>query len=497
MLAAGTPPIRLVHRSAGLLLAAAVLASCSAVGPDYRRPPIDMPAAYTETGPGKPAEPRTVPTDRAWWHAYGDPALDALIVEADRANQNIRQAEAQYRQARAVAAAARAGFWPTAGASAGATRSRSIANRAVEVGPGYSAGVNASWEPDLWGSVRRAVEAGEAGSQASAADLAAARLSIETTLAQDYLQLRTLDLQRALYAETTAAYARALQLTRSQYGAGVALRSDVALAETQLQTAQAQAVDLDAQRSQLEHAMAILLGRAPAAFSLPPTTVTLAQLRERLPVIPTGLPSQLLERRPDIAAAERRAAAANAEIGVARAAFFPSLTLSAAAGFDSASLVQWFDAPSRVWSLGAALAQTVFDGGVRRARSEQALAAYDVAAAQYKETVLAGFQEVEDNLALLRILAHESGLQDGAVTAARLAERLALEQYRGGTATYLGVVTAQTLALANRRTAAQLLGRELVASVALITATGGGWSAAELEPAALAAAAAPASASLR
>ena len=427
-----------------------------------------------------------MPSDRRWWQVYRDQTLDALIDEADRANQNIRQAEAQYRQARAVAAAARAGFWPNLGVSASVDRARSNTVGAVEEGTLHSISLAASWEPDLWGSVRRAVESGEAGSQASAADLAAARLSIEAMLAQDYFQLRVTDVQRELYAATTAAYARALQLTQSQYRAGVALRSDVALAETQLTTAQAQAVDLETQRSQLEHAIAILLGKAPAAFTLAPVPVGAAQLQAHLLPIPTGLPSQLLERRPDIAAAERRVALANANIGVARAAFFPSLSLSANGGFNSAGLAQWFDVPSRVWSLGASLAQTLFDGGLRQARSEQAVAAYDASVAQYKETVLAGFQEVEDNLAALRILDRESDLQEQAVQASQLAERLALDQYRGGTATYLGVVTAQTLLLGNQRSAAQLLGRRLQASVTLITATGGGWSAAELERGALA-----------
>jgi NodT family efflux transporter outer membrane factor (OMF) lipoprotein len=358
--------------------------------------------------------------------------------------------------------------------NAGVARELTNSN-GIKEGTYPTLGLGAGWEPDLWGSVRRAVEAGNAGAQASADDLAAARLSIQAALAQDYLQIRVTDLLIDLYAVTTDAYTRALQLTQSQYAVGVALRSDVALAESQLKTAQAQGVDLRAQRSQLEHAIAILIGKAPADFALPPEKLTMQQLGARLPVIPTGLPSDLLERRPDIASAERLVAQANANIGVARAAYFPSLTLSAAAGYNGAGFAGLLDTPSRVWSLGAALAQTLFDGGLRKAHSDQAVAAYDASVAQYKQTVLNGMQQVEDNLALLRVLNHEVVLQDQAVQASQLAERLALAQYRAGTATYLSVVTAQTLSLTNQRGAVQLRGRQLAASVALITAVGGGW----------------------
>lgn len=457
-----------------------LLAGC-AVGPDYVRPTLDLPAAYKEAGPWKNAEPRQIDSQQSWWQAYRDPALDDLMAQANAANQNIHQAEAQYRQARAIAAAARAGFWPTAGANLGAGRALTNTN-GINLGNSYQAGVEASWEPDIWGGVRRAAQAGEAGAEASAADLAAARLSIQATLVQDYLQLRSTDLLQDLYARTITAYQRALQLTQSQYAAGVVLRSDVALAESQLAAAEAQAIDLQAQRSQLEHAIAILTGRAPAAFSLKPITpdaltAVVFAAPATLPPIPTGLPSDLLERRPDIASSERHVAQANANIGVARAAYFPALTLGASAGSNAASLAQWFSTPSRVWSLGAALAQTLFDGGQRRAHNEQALAAYDVTVAQYKQTVLSGFQEVEDNLATLRVLQQEALAQQRAVTAAQLAERLALAQYRAGTATYLAVITAQTLSLTNQRALVQLRGRQLLSSVALIKATGGGWDA--------------------
>ncbi|SFH77726.1 efflux transporter, outer membrane factor (OMF) lipoprotein, NodT family [Collimonas sp. OK307] len=465
------------------IMAAAVALSLTAcaVGPDYVRPSMDVPASYKESGPWKQAQPQPIDSSN-WWEVYGDATLNGLIQQANQANQNIRQAEAQYRQARAAADAARAGFWPTIGVNAGVDRARSNTN-GIKLSNGYTAGVQGSWEPDVWGSVRRSVEAGDAGTQASAADLAAARLSIQATLTQDYLQLRITDLLKDLYARTTAAYTRSLQLTKSQYAAGVALRSDVALAESQLKTAEAQAIDLQAQRSQLEHAIAILTGKAPSGFNLaalPADTQMLSKMQAGLPPVPTGLPSDLLERRPDIASAERHVAVANANIGVAKAAFFPALTLNASGGFNSASLAQWFNTPSRVWSLGAALAETIFDGGLRRAHSAEAIAAYDVAVAQYKQTVLGGFQEVEDNLATLNVLDQEAIAQNQAVQASQLAERLALSQYRAGTATYLTVVTAQTLSLSNERTLVQLLGRQLLASVALIKAVGGGWDASQV-----------------
>jgi len=455
---------------------ATLLAACAA-GPDYVRPTLALPAAYKEDGPWKTAEPQPADSHQPWWESYRDPTLNTLMQDAERANQSIRQAEAQYRQARAIANAARAALWPSVGVNAGAQRALTNTN-GIKEGNSYSLDLAASWEPDLWGSVRRSIESGEAGAQAGADDLAAAHLSIQAALAQDYLQLRITDLQRDLYAATIEAYTRALKLTQAQHAAGVTLLSDVALAESQLTTAQAQAVDLEAQRSQLEHAIAILTGRTPADFSLAPASAA-QPFDAQLPAAPGGLPSQLLERRPDIAAAERRAALANANIGVARAAYFPTLQLNASGGFSAAGLGSLFDTPSRVWSLGAALAQTLFDGGLRRAHDAQAVAAYDAAVAAYKQTVLTGFQQVEDNLAVLRILDREVDLQAKAVAASQLAERLALSQYRAGTANYLSVVTAQTLSLSNQRTAVQLRGRQLAASVSLITATGGGWTAAD------------------
>ncbi len=457
-----------------VLAAAAMLAACAA-GPDYVRPAMPVPAAYKEAGDWKPAEPRPAASGLAWWQAYGDPVLDGLETDAGNANQNLRQAEAAYRQAKAIADADRAGLFPSLGLSLGAQRARTNTT-GIRIGNAFSAGLGASWEPDLWGSVRRQVEAGEAGAQAGADDLAAARLSIQTTLAQDYLQLRIADQQRGLYADTIEAYKKALNLTTAQHNAGVALQSDVSLAESQLAQAQAAAVDLEATRAQLEHAIAVLTGRAPAQFAL--AAVPASQpLALRMPAAPAGLPSDLLEHRPDIAGAERRAAAANANIGVAKAAYFPQLTLSASGGFGAAALGNLFDTPSRVWSLGAALAQTIFDGGLRRAHTAQAEAAYDIAVAQYKETVLGAFQQVEDELALLRLLSQEVQYQDQAVRSSQQAQQSALAQYRAGTVSYLNVVTTQTTLLNNQRTAMQLRGRMLAASISLVAATGGGWSA--------------------
>ena len=457
------------------------LAGCVS-GPDYQRPAFSPPVAYKEAGPWKPAQPKDADANQPWWTRYGDADLDALVAQANAASQDIRVAEAQYRQARAAAQLARAGFAPTLGAGASVSRARTRTGAGSATADSNALVLDASWEPDIWGRVRRSVEAGEAAAQASAADLAAARLSIQAELVQDYLQLRITDAQKDLFAHTTQEYRRALALTRSQYAAGVVTRVDVALAETQLQSSNAQAIDLDVQRTQLEHAIAILTGRAPAELSIAARRSDALGLT--LPEVPAGLPSQLLERRPDIAAAERRAAAANASIGVAQSAYFPSLVLSASGGFASAGFSQWVDAPGRIWSLGAALAATLFDGGARRAQTDAAVAAYDAAAAQYKRAVLVGLQEVEDNLAALRVLAAERTVQDAAVAAARLAERASLAQYRAGTATYLAVVTSQTLLLSNQRSAVQLLGRQLVASAALVKALGGGWNAAELAGAA-------------
>jgi NodT family efflux transporter outer membrane factor (OMF) lipoprotein len=340
----------------------------------------------------------------------------------------------------------------------------------------FNLNVNASWELDLWGKVRRGIESGEANWQASAADLELVRLSAQAAVAQSYLGLRIADVQRRVLEETVAAYQRTLELTQNRYKAGVAARVDVVQAEVQLNSTQAQLVDNGIDRALLEHAIATLIGEPASTFS-----IARAPLVAQLPDIPVGVPSELLERRPDVAAAERTVAAANAQIGVAQAAFYPTLTLSAAGGFRSTSFADWLTAPSRFWSLGAVLAQTIFDGGLRRAVSDQAIAAYDGQVAAYRQTVLAGFQEVEDNLASLRLLQEEAGYQNDAARGAQVSVELTTNQYKAGIVSYLNVIAAQAIALNNERTAVNIQGRRLVASVALIKALGGGWDAGALE----------------
>ncbi|HEY7943084.1 MAG TPA: efflux transporter outer membrane subunit [Casimicrobiaceae bacterium] len=463
---------------------AVALAGCT-LGPDYVRSSVETPAAYKEAQGWKQAEPRDSEPRGNWWTVFDDSRLDALLSDVEVSNQTIKAAEARVREARALTQAAQAAYFPIVTAGASATRSggRAGIGSSADNGGSQSGGahnnfnvaLDINWELDLWGRVRRTVEAGEATAQASVADLEAAKLSAQALLAEDYFLLRVQDAQIRLLDDTAEAYQKSLQLTRNQYAVGVAARADVAQAETQLKSTQAQALDAGVQRAQLEHAIAVLLGKPPAQFSIPAEAVATT-----FPPIPPGLPSELLERRPDIAAAERRTAAANAQVGVAEAAFFPSLTLSATGGFQSSVLSQLFSLPSRYWSLGPALAQTVFDAGLRRAQSAQAIATYDENVANYRQTVLAGFQEVEDNLAALRILEQEAAVQDEAVKSARESLAITLNQYRAGTANYLAVVIAQATALVNQRAALAILGRRLTASVALIKALGGGWHAGTL-----------------
>ncbi len=463
-----------------LSLLAVLVAGCT-VGPDYVKPAAEVPAAYKENFAWQPAQPRDHESRGRWWAAFGDPQLDRLLAEVDVSNQTLAAAEAQFRQSVALADSARAAWYPTATVGLSETRSRPSSTTGPVTGVAttkrtiWSMPVNASWEIDLWGRVRRSVEAGEATAQASAADLETARLSIRAQLAQNYFQLRAVDAQKALLASTVAAYARSLELTTNRYKSGVVARVDVAQAEAQLKSTQAQLIDLGVQRAQLEHAIAVLLGKPPGVFSMPAASLSAVP-----PPVPAGLPADLLERRPDIAAAERRVAAANAQVGVAKAAWFPTTTLSAAYGFQTAQSSQWFTLPSRFWSIGPALAETIFDGGRRRAASDQARAAFEASVANYRQAVLTGFQEVEDNLAALRILEEEAAVQAEAVKAAQLVLEYSLNQYKAGITTYLQVVTAQATALSNQRTAADLLARRVTASVLLVKALGGGWEAASL-----------------
>jgi NodT family efflux transporter outer membrane factor (OMF) lipoprotein len=431
----------------------------------------------------KTAQPRDQELRGKWWEAYNDPLLNELEEQVSVSNQNLVQAAAQFRQARALVQEARSGYLPTVSAGASLTRSQSPSgfinqNQAVTArGPGnsYRLSLDAVWELDMWGRVRRTVESNNAGAQASAADLQSLRLSIQAELAQNYFQLRALDMQKQLFEDTIAAYQRSLTLTQNQYTAGIVAKVDVIQAQTQLKTTQANALDLGVQRAQLEHAIALLVGKPAANFSL-----AAAPLIAAPPAVPVGVPSALLERRPDIAAAERRMAAANAQIGVAEAAYYPSLTLSASGGFQSSSFSNWLTAPSRFWSLGPALAQTLFDGGLRRAQTDQAIAAYDANVAGYRQTVLIGFREVEDNLVALRILEEEAAIQDEAVQNARQSVALTTNQYKAGLVSYLNVVLVQATALLNERAAVDIQNRRLATSVLLVKALGGGWNASDL-----------------
>ncbi|MCX7142073.1 MAG: efflux transporter outer membrane subunit [Proteobacteria bacterium] len=456
------------------------LAACTA-GPNYQRPAVETPAAFKEQGNWKQAEPRELEPRGKWWEIYGDPLLGGLLEQVSVSNQNLARAEAQYRQALALLDSSRAGFFPSVTGGLSSTRSRASATTiaqpsATPVSRGVVTNHNlpfqASWAPDVWGNISRAVEAGEAGVKASAGDLEAARLSAQAALAQSYFQLRAIDAQQLLLEDTVAAYDKSLKLVQNQYAAGIVAKADVVQATTQIRTTRAQAIDLGVQRAALEHAIALLVGKPPSALSIPRAPLVVA-----VPRIPAALPSTLLERRPDIAAAERRMAQANAQIGVAKAAYFPALTLSASAGYQSATMADWLTMPSRFWSIGPSIAQNLFDGGLRRAQTAQAIAAYDANVAAYRQTVLAGFQQVEDNLAALRILAEEAEEQDEAVKSAEQSLALALNQYKAGTVSYLNVVVAQTTALANQRAAVDLLSRRVNASVQLITALGGGWTA--------------------
>ena len=459
-----------------------LLAAC-AVGPDYKRPAAEIPASFKEAAPGwKVAQPADQQDRGDWWAIYEDPQLNALQDKLNAANQTIAQYAAAYRQARALVGEARAAYFPTVGASAGATRSgtgvsstgSSNTNRSG-VSNSFNVQLDASWEPDLWGSVTRTVNAQKAGQQGAAADLANARLSAQATLAQTYFSLRALDSTQKLLDDTVVAYQKTLQLTQNQYAQGVAARSDVIQAQTQLQSAQAAAIDNGVQRAQDEHAIAVLVGVPASVFSIPPSPLTAAP-----PAVPAQMPSALLERRPDIASAERKAAAANEQIGVAIAAFFPSLTLSASGGFENSVFSQLLTAPSRFWTLGPQLAATLFDAGLRQAQTDAARAAYDADVATYRQTILAAFQDVEDNLASQRILEQEIIVQRQAVDSARQALAIVTNEYKAGTVGFINVLTAQTTAFTAEQRLEALAGQRMVSSVGLVKALGGGWDVSQM-----------------
>jgi NodT family efflux transporter outer membrane factor (OMF) lipoprotein len=454
------------------------------VGPKYVKPvvipPATAPDAYKETNPNwKPATPSDSVLKGDWWLVFNEPVLNDLEIEVAKSNQSLKAAAARFREARAQIRINRADLYPTIGASPSTIGERYSATRPYFNSSSANGGVadlqlplDISYEIDLWGRVRRNINAAKEETQASAADLATAKLSLQAELAIDYFELRSADAQRKLLSDTVSDYREALRITTNRFEGGISAESDVFQARTQLQAAIVAQSDIAAQRSEYEHAIAVLIGRPPAAF-----TLVEAPLTAQPPYIPVGLPSGLLERRPDIAAAERRTNEANERIGIARAAFFPSLSLNAAVGFESTSIRSLFNAASFVYALGPGLSQTFFDAGRRAAISEQAYAGFDETAANYRQTSLSAFQQVEDNLAVLRTLAEESVQQHQGTIAARGAEQIFNNRYVGGIDTYLQVVTAQNAALFNERNEIDIIRRRMDASVLLVKARGGGWDA--------------------
>lgn len=491
------PAPRRCAAALGTLLLAMSLAGC-AVGPTYQQPAVDTPIAFKE-GAGEWI--RAVPADTLqrgpWWELFQDPVLNDLASRVEVSNQNVAQAVARYAQARALVAEQRATLFPTISLTGSADRSGSRSGAATgtsssagtAAGSGSSAssgssgssrnrtsyqlGIGASWEPDVWGRLGRGVDAARAGEQASAADLQAARLSAQGELATNYFNLRELDVARALQAQTLAGYERTLRITQNRYNAGIAARTDVLQAETQLANARADQLTLERQRANLEHAIAVLVGQAPASFSI----AALDQQPGVVPDVPIDVPSTLLQRRPDIAGAERRVAQANEQIGIAQAAFYPSLRLSGNVGAGATSIGDLFSASALAWSLGASIAQSIFTAGANQARVEGARAALEEAAAKYRQTVLTAFQDVEDQLVASRVLQQQLALREQATRAADLVEQQVLNRYQAGQVSFTEVVTAQVTAANARRALAQARSDRQVAAVALIQALGGGWRA--------------------
>ena len=464
-----------------LVLGVLWLAGC-AVGPRYARPSATIPPEFKETPPHwKAAQPSDRIAKGKWWEVFEDARLNDLEEQISVSNQTLKAAQAQFDQARALVRFSRSALYPNVTAGLNVTRNHQSSNRpngSLALTNSYTDlqfPVDASYEVDVWGSVRRAVRAARESAQASAADLESVSLSLHAELASDYFQLRTLDADEQLLNSTAAAYEKALELTQNRYKGGIVSQVDVAQAQTQLETTRAQAMDLGVQRAQFEHAIAVLIGQPASGFSL-----ASLPLDHTPPAVPPGLPSDLLERRPDIAGSERRMAAANEQIGIARAAYFPTLTLNASGGFESTSITNWFSGPSGFAAAGISTLVTVFDAGRRRAAAEQATATYNQSVANYRQTILNSFQEVEDSLAALRILEDEAKTQDGAVGAAERSLELSNNRYKGGVATYLEVITAQSTALSDQRVAVEIAGRRMAASVSLIKALGGGWTIAHL-----------------
>lgn len=472
----------------GATAACALVVGCT-VGPNYKRPTAPVPPAFKELAPPpsipngtwKQAQPADQTLRGKWWEIYHDPELNALEEKVAVSNQTLKAATEQYLSARAAVQAARANYYPTLSAGPSISRDRLSRNRpttasgAINQYNDFAIAGQASWEPDFWGQIRRSVEASRATAQASAADLANVELSIRSELALDYFELRGLDLQKQLLDTTVTSFTDSLELTRTRFKGGVATDSDVALAETQLESTRAQDIDVGVARAQFEHAIAVLIGQPASTFSLAPSPLNLP-----LPQVPAGLPSELLERRPDIAGMERRADAANAQIGIAIAAYYPNITLSGTGGFESKSPGTWIQGPSSLWSLGASASELLFDAGRRHALTEEARDNYEVTVANYRQNVLSAFQEVEDNLAALRILNQEAATQAAAVAAAERSLDISTRRYKQGLDDYLVVLTAQTALLTNQRTQADITTRQFAANVQLIKALGGGWDTSQL-----------------
>lgn len=451
------------------------------VGPKYSRPAAEVPATFKEMGNWKQAQPSDAIAKGKWWEVYQDPELNTLEEQVSVSNQTLKAAMDQFLQARAAVRITRSGLYPTATGGLSVTPTGLSTHRPL-YSPGtstyytdYNIPVDVSYEADVWGRVRRTVEASRSEAQATAGDLANVGLSLHAELALDYFGLRGLDAQIDLLNSTVVAYQHALDLTETRYKGGIASALDVAQAQTQLETTRAQAQDLSVQRAQFEHAIAVLIGKPPAGFSLADSPLKMPP-----PAIPPGLPSDLLERRPDISASERRVQEANANIGVARAAYFPLISLTASGGLESTAIGTLVQGPSAFWSLGAAATEILFDAGKRRGVTQQALAAYDQSVANYRQTVLSAFQDVEDNLAALRVLEEEAKTEDQAVAAAEHSLTLSDNLYRGGLTNYLQVITAQSTALTDERTAVDILTRRVEASVLLVKAIGGGWDVTQI-----------------
>lgn len=461
-------------------LSMVLLAAGCSVGPKYHRPTAPAAPEFKEAAGWQPAQPQDQQSRGNWWEAYHDEELNSLEQKVEISNQSLKLALTEYTSARAEVQYQRANYFPFLNASAAVTRQRGSENRTFYFSTknqynDFTLPLDVSWEPDVWGRIRHTVQAARATAQSTAADVQNVRLSLQGELALDYFEMRGLDEQKSILDATVSAYRRSLQLTEERYHVGLNSALDVAEAQTQLKTAEAQDQDVGVARAQFEHGIAVLIGVAPAMLTIPERVVATTPL-----VVPAGLPSQLLERRPDIAATERQMDAANAQIGIARSAYYPTFMISGAGGFESAQPGNWFAGPSSFWAMGASAFLPLVDWGQRHALNTEAQANYDGAVANYRQTVLSAYQEVEDNLVALRILQGEATTQQQAVDAARHQEDIALARYKSGLADYLTVITAQSVELSNQIIAAQILTRRMSASVLLIKALGGGWKASQL-----------------